>query len=109
MAWDALNLSEASAEKTIRADGDKILIPDAHLLFTGDYSRAHSDLIITGKDGGSLLIEDYFAADKPADLVAAAGGAKPTGEIVTILAGPEFPGQYAQAGGVATPASRSAR
>ena len=40
MAWDALNLSEASPEKTIRADGDDILIPDAHLLFTGDYSRA---------------------------------------------------------------------
>ena len=48
-----------------------------------------------------LLIQDYFAADQPADLVSP-DGATLKGDIVTILAGPEFPGQYAQAGGAAS-------
>ena len=39
-----------------------ITIPDAHLLFSGDFKRSGDGLRITGEDGKSVLISDYFKA-----------------------------------------------
>lgn len=77
--------------------GDPIVVPDAHLLFNGDFQRAGPDLKIVGADGKSFLIPDYFKAEKRATLLSPEG-ASLTPEVVEALAGPLAPGQYAQAG-----------
>ncbi len=75
-----------------------IAVPDAHLLFNGDFLRVgSSDLKIVGDDGKSFFIRDYFASDKLADLVSPEGAAL-SADVVAALAGPLAPGQWAQAG-----------
>jgi VCBS repeat-containing protein len=74
-----------------------VTVPDAHLLFSGDFQRLGPDLKIVGEDGASVLIPDYFAAEKRATLLSPEG-ASLTPDIVEALAGPQAPGQYAQAG-----------
>ncbi len=49
----------------IQASGASVVVPDAHLLFTAEFSRIGDDLLLTGQDGTVLLIEDYFALDAP--------------------------------------------
>ena len=78
-------------------DGSPIQIADANLLFKGDYSRSGSDLEISGSDGESITIEGYFHTGSASALVAP-NGAMLSGDVVEALAGPLFPGQYAQAG-----------
>lgn len=75
---------------------DLITVPDANLLFNGDFQRSGSDLKIVG-DGTSFLIPDYFKGEKNPTLLSPDGAAL-TGDIVEALAGPLAPGQYAQAG-----------
>ena len=41
-------------------NGGPLVIPDAQLLFTADYQRSGNDLILTGKDGQVVIVEDYF-------------------------------------------------
>ena len=80
----------------VEAAGPGVLVPDAHLMFTGDYSRAGSDLVLTGSDGAKFHVTGYFNTDTPPSLVSP-DGAKLPGDVVMSLAGPQFPGQYAQA------------
>ena len=81
---------------SISIDGAKVEIPDAHLLFNGQFSRSGSDLVIVGEDGQTIVVVGYFAAEEPPILTA--DGAWLTGDVVAALAGPLAPGQYAQAG-----------
>ncbi|WP_263627041.1 VCBS domain-containing protein [Stappia stellulata] len=74
-----------------------VLVPDAHLLFSGNYARAGSDLVISGEDGSGHVIADYFAHATPPALHSP-DGALLTAETVAALAGPRAPGQYAQLG-----------
>jgi VCBS repeat-containing protein len=62
-----------------------IIVPDAHLLFTGDFKRAGVDLILSG-DGRELVLHDYFKGEKRAAL-ASSDGAHLTGDIVNALTG----------------------
>jgi hypothetical protein len=71
-----------------------IIVPDAHLLFTGDFKRAGVDLILSG-DGRELVLHDYFKGEKRAPL-ASKDGAHLTGDIVNALTGHT---QLAQADG----------
>lgn len=82
----------------ISAAGNSVTVPDAKLMFTGDYSRSGENLVLSGDDGSSLVIGDYFASETSATLVSPSGSIL-TGDVVQSLAGPMFPGQYAQAGG----------
>jgi len=88
--------SEPSAEALL-ADGGPVTVPDAHLLFTADFSRSGHDLLLTGEDGKTLLIVDYFGPHGPVDLVSPSGAIL-SSSAVQSLAGPLAPGQYAQAG-----------
>lgn len=74
-----------------------ITVPDAHLLFSGDFKRSADDLKIVGDDGKSFLVTDYFKSDKHPTL-RSPEGATLSGDLVDLLAGPLAPGQYAQAG-----------
>src|SRR5947208_9480301 len=75
--------------------GNLITIPDADLLFSGDFKRSGHDLILAGH-GKKAVIHDYFAHDSLPTLRSAEGAILP-GKLVGILAGPEHPGQYALA------------
>src|SRR3546814_12043553 len=75
---------------------------DAELLFTGEFTRVGHDLQLTGSDGASLTIEDYFATDAPVALVSPQG-AMLTGDAVPALSG-GAPVQLAPSGAVASDA-----
>lgn len=79
------------------SDGPSATIPDSHLLFTAQFSRAGADLVLTGEDGKAFAVHDYFATDARAKLLSAEGAAL-SPDVVAALAGPQAPGQYAQAG-----------
>ena len=78
-------------------NGDPVVVPDAHLLFTADFQRSGNDLILTGKDGQIIIIDDYFAWEKPPHLQSPEG-AHLFADVAKALAGPLAPGQYAQVG-----------
>ena len=62
-----------------------VVIPDAHLLFSGDYTRIGSDLIISG-DGQKLVVGNYFKGEtRPA--LTTKDGATLAGHIVDALTG----------------------
>src|SRR3954469_14703379 len=74
-----------------------IIVPDAHLLFTGDFKRSGVDLVLSGDDR-ELVLHDYFKGEKRATL-ASPDGAHLTGDIVNALTGHT---EYAQADGSAS-------
>ena len=78
------------------APADAIIVPDAHLLFNGDFKRSGVDLVLS-KDDHELVVHDYFKGEKRAAL-ASPDGAHLTGDIVNALTGHV---QYAQAAGSA--------
>ncbi len=80
----------------IEVSGGPVTVPDAHLLFTAEFSRIGDDLLLTGQDGTTLLIQNYFAFDTPPMLLSPLGAMLPPG-LVELLVGPRAPGQYAQA------------
>ncbi len=85
----------------IGADADgRMLVPDAHDLFSGVFKRSGSDLVIEGPSGARYVAPEYFSGDAPADLISPKGAVL-TGDVVAQLAGPRFPEVYAQAGGPA--------
>jgi VCBS repeat-containing protein len=71
-----------------------IVVPDAHLLFSGDYRRAGSDLVLS-KDGHDHVVHDYFKNHTRATL-ASPDGAQLSGALVDALTGEV---QVAQLGG----------
>ena len=71
-----------------------IIVPDAHLLFTGDFKRSGVDLILSNADR-ELVLQDYFKGEKRAAL-ASSDGAHLTGDLVNALTGYT---QFAQADG----------
>jgi len=77
---------------------DTIVVPDAHLLFSGDYRRSGLDLVLS-KDGHEFTVRDYFRGESRAAL-ASPDGANLSGKTVGALAGQV---DYAQAGGQIAP------
>jgi hypothetical protein len=75
---------------------DSVSVPDAELLFTGDFKRAGPDLVLTGHDGRHHIIPGYFSSEKHPALVAP-NGASLSPDLVDLLAGSPTPGEYAQA------------
>ena len=79
------------------APSDAIVVPDAHLLFNGEFKRSGVDLILSGDDQ-ELTFHDYFKGEKRAAL-SSPDGAHLTGDLVNALTGHV---DYAQAGGGAS-------
>jgi hypothetical protein len=74
-----------------------IIVPDAQLLFNGDFKRSGVDLVLS-KDDQELVLHDYFKGEKRAAL-STADGAHLTGDLVNALTGYV---QFAQADGSAS-------
>src|SRR3954462_12010045 len=102
-AFDLIDIARAVPIDS--ADGASVTIPDAEFLFHAEFKRAGSDLTLTGQDGHKLVIPGYFNHDKLPTLLAPDGAAL-TGDVVSALAGPLAPGQYAQAGAPAPSAAQ---
>ncbi len=50
----ALNPAGAGLDReitTLQADGQVVVVPDAHLLFTAEFTRIGDHLLLTGQDG----------------------------------------------------------
>jgi fibronectin-binding autotransporter adhesin len=84
------------SQHATHAPSDAIIIPDAQLLFNGDFKRSGVDLVLT-KDDHELVLHDYFKGEKRAAL-SSPDGAHLTGDIVNALTGHV---EYAQADGSA--------
>src|SRR5215510_1661032 len=96
-AFSPSDVLAAQAQSAVATESrDALVVPDAHLLFTGDFKRSGSDLILTGSDGERFTIFDYFRHKKLPDLVAP-DGATLGAKIVEALTGSSQPYQYAQA------------
>ena len=88
---------DVAAELALDGSAPTITVPDAGLLFRGDFKRSGDNLKITGDDGRAVIVADYFKSDRLATLLSPDGAAL-VGDVVNALAGPQNPGQYAQAG-----------
>ena len=84
--------------------GDAVVVPPGVNLATAAFERVGRDLLITARDGGQLVVQDYFGSDHPRDLIASASRTI-RGEIVEQLSGGLSPGQYAQADAEPAPTS----
>ena len=82
------------------APSDAIIVPDAQLLFGGDFKRSGVDLVLS-KDDHELVLHDYFKGEKRAAL-ASPDGAHLTGDLVNALTGHV---EYAQADGAVAAAA----
>ena len=79
------------------APADAIIVPDADLLFNGDFKRSGVDLVLSSGDR-ELVLHDYFRGEKRA-VLASPDGAHLTGDLVNALTGYT---QFAQADGSAS-------
>jgi hypothetical protein len=93
---EAFESRDSVAVIPVQPDTASVTIPDAHLLFTAEFKRKRSDLVLTGDDGHKILVADYFRHDKQPDLVSPEG-ALLSASLVELLSGSATPGQYAQA------------
>ena len=76
-----------------------ITVPDAHLLFSGDFERSGADLIISDREH-RVVVNDYFRGEKRPALVSPEG-APLDSKVIEALSGHTA---YAQAG--TTPAAK---
>lgn len=82
----------------LAVDGQSpVIIPGEGFIQLAHYARQGTDLLLTGPDGRQVVVQNYFENDTPPPLVSD-GGATISGDTAEILAGPEAPAQYAQAG-----------
>ena len=79
------------------AGGEAVTVDDPSLLFSAEFHRQGPDLVLENAGAPDIRIVDYFAHAIAPDL-ATPDGATLRGQVVERLAGPEAPGQYAQAG-----------
>lgn len=88
--FDVGGLSGPSADVLANSGGldgaqPSIVVPDAHLLFAGDYKRAGLDLVLS-KDGHDHVVNDYFKGHVRAAL-SSPDGARLSGALVESLTG----------------------
>ena len=97
----AFDIQIDAAEASSRgADPDSpILFPDKDLLFTADFKKSGDDLLLLGHETKAVIL-GYFKDERRPGL-ATREGAGLSGATVDALAGPDSPGQYAQATGAA--------
>src|SRR5262245_3345684 len=79
----------------LRSAPDGVVVPGGDWLLTAAFSRSGQDLALHGADGNSAIVPGYFAADNPPPLVTDSG-ARLSGAVVELLAGPRAPLQFAE-------------
>src|SRR6266849_7727093 len=79
-----------------RDHADTVTVPDAHLLFSGDYARSGADLVVSDRDH-RVVVPNYFHGEKRPTLVSPEG-AQLDPKVIEALTGHVA---YAQAAGTA--------
>ena len=92
---DGAGVTPDGATVIVAYGRDSLSVPGDFDLLHGDFSRDGGDLVVGAPDGARLTVADYFDSESPPDLVTA-NGATLSADLVTRLAGPMAPGQYAQ-------------
>ena len=96
---DAISAAPAAPETFVLVDGlagGSLAVPFGEMALRADFVRQGPDLLIEGRDGAHVLVQDYFSAERPADLLLADGAGVLKGSLVATLAGSPTPGQVAQ-------------
>lgn len=91
-----IQIDAAEASSRHADSGPSILFPDKDLLFTAEFRRSGTDLLLIGR-GVTAVIVGYFEQEQRPSLTTA-DGASMTAATVEALAGPDAEGQYAQSG-----------
>ena len=78
---------------------DTLMLPSGQFASDAQYTKHGDDLHLTGPDGATVIVRDYFLADPAPDLMTPEGG-RVTAELVNSFTPPEAAGQFAQAGPV---------
>lgn len=81
------------------ASDTPIVLPSGKFAADARFQQQGDDLHLTGPDGESVIVLDYFLTDLPLNLLTPEGG-KVTPELVRSFAMPEAAGQFAQLGNV---------
>ena len=89
--------NDANGEILVSGTNDRIVLPDATIMFQGTYSHQNSDLVIEGASGATIRVVDYYNSDVTADLYSE-NGAVLTADVINRLAAPQNPMVYAQTG-----------
>jgi FecR protein/RTX calcium-binding nonapeptide repeat (4 copies) len=76
--------------------GQALSVPFDEMALRAEFVRQGPDLLIEGRGGEQVLVQDYFSTETPADLLLADGAGVLKGSLVAALAGSATPGQYAQ-------------
>jgi VCBS repeat-containing protein len=73
-----------------------IAIPSAYVLFNAQYVKSGDDLFLIS-DNATIVVSGYFKSQRHPSLISPEG-ATINGDTVALMAGPDAPGQFAQAG-----------
>lgn len=73
------------------------MLPSGQFASDAQYSKHGTDLHLTGPDGTTVIVRDYFLADPAPDLMTPEGG-RLSAELIQSFTPPEAAGQAAQAG-----------
>ncbi len=92
--------SDQTADIVWDSDNAKVALPATFNIATVQFERLGPDLKIISAEGETILVTNYFANLFPHEIILPNGVVLPA-DIVTKLAGPIAPKQYAQEGGVA--------
>ena len=76
-----------------------VVVPEADWLRYADFIRQGPDLLLVGRGGKNILVENYFSGAKSPVLIDPSGAVFPP-DLVSKLAGPVAPGQIAQSSAV---------
>ncbi|MEM7318823.1 MAG: FecR domain-containing protein, partial [Pseudomonadota bacterium] len=102
--WDSVQFASHEVVP-LAVEAGKVFVPDASVMFQGEYSTQGQDLLINDLDGTVLRVSDYFSFATAPELVAP-NGAVIRGDHVARLAGFAEDTRLAQAeGGDAVSAS----
>ncbi|MGQ0663925.1 MAG: hypothetical protein ACT4P2_10145, partial [Pseudomonadota bacterium] len=85
----------AGATVLVARPGEAVPVP-GRFLIEAQYERRGSDLLLTGKDGSTVLVRDFFDLADPPDLVNGEG-ATIAADLAAALARAGGPVTYAQA------------
>lgn len=91
------SVDTAIDEILISGTAERVVLPDAAIMFQGAYTHQGPDLVIEGTDGSILRVVDYYHSDSPADLYSETGAVL-TADVVGRLVGAQNPLVFAQSG-----------
>lgn len=86
---------------------ETVMLPSGQFASDAQYTKHGGDLHLTGPDGTTVIVRDYYLAEPAPDLTTPEGG-RVTAELVNSFTPPEAAGQYAQAEPVQFAAAQNA-